>query len=1477
MEESEDLSGKETLGEEPINISGGVDLGQEHKNPEGMDLPLVTERQIADTGAIFNEEINGEDDELSFGSFQSEATSVTASSVKVASEIMEESNEPLSTENHLLAPDPEAKLNPRSGEDVDCVQNEDEIAHVEIVNDENNDDGNDEFEDFGDFNDGHSNFQEHDHANIESRHEQDTHIMDHTESIQVDHDCKAKSAAIDNMDVEESPGPIQDSFFVEEVEATMDGECNNYSHGHIEPTSSHDVFEEFEEFIENDFESNIAENNGTSSTIDACITSSDNNDIDVHPSSVHLDVTDACDEPNLEEMKTRNENDNSQELDTSPNLVNDKNNETDEETNKKKNCNDAILFDNLDDFGESSNLPHLDAKSNESEECGNEANGLSLEDNNNITNTKLDHVPYQDYSEFKDTSLPGSDKIQGNDLDSSIDFHEKQDIVMKNEVNDGYDKVPNLNDNNASIESTETNNEDIKSTGNDEENSRFGVEVVHVDDHNRYDIAPAANDETLEKFDDSLPTRNAEDDKDIADAKEILEEEIICSDDNSFGDAGESDNTTSRTKDHDSEDNREAMDSNDENRSNGDEPVSTQVDNDHDDDDDNDDFGDSEAMDSNDENHSNGDEPVSTQVDKDEYDGDDDDDFGDFEAMDSNDEGHSNIEAAADASTSEKEPIETFSAADVNEDEEENDNDDDDDDDFGDFEAMDSNDECHSNIEAAADASTSEKEPIETFSAADVNEDEEENDNDGDDDDDFGDFEAMDSNDEGHSNIEAAADASTSEKEPIETSSAADVNEDEENDNDGDDDDDFGDFEAMDSNDECHGNIEAAADASTSEKEPIETSSAADVNEDEENDNDGDDDDDFGDFEAMDSNDEGHSNIEAAADACTSEKEPIETFSAADVNEDEEENDNDGDDDDDDDDDDFGDFEAMDSNDEGHSNGDEPVSTQVDDDDNDDDFGDFEAMGKSEEDGHVDVLGKGTKSVIESAFVQSAFNRLSSLFQSEDVVVPIHNTGSSNTTSQHLLDVMTDIPVQQKEQLAESTSLHLHLSKLFDHTSTKDTPSNVFIDDRDQIWRYENELNVGGFQIDQKDDVEKALYDLVNVDLPTLAEIAADEEEELDQIHQETVEKEKTISSFEHQKDLQTDTASAGKFNQDLSTDTSPLPNNPTIVAIPSRKKGESQSLNNGDIFSAFDNAFESIDHAPPNDFHESEDENSFGDFNSTPAIQEPSLSPPVSNGKDDLFGAFSDPPAAPETEHVNDADAEAFGTFSRSPMPSEVLSLPKSDLSIAAPTLVADIPNDDDDDDDNFAAFHTSSDNGQESLPTADNHFEVPFSTNDAEIPSMLPPPAMNDVDFKSDNIVDFQNNNEDGSEDDDEDGFGAFNALSSGTAEVAAAEIPSMPLSMPPPPAMNDIEIVDMQNDDEDGSEDNDEDGFGAFNALSSSTAEAVVVAPVAAEVEIPSMPPPPAVDDVDVKSDNIVDVHNDCDNEDGFGALTLCLQIQ
>ncbi|GFH52204.1 predicted protein [Chaetoceros tenuissimus] len=141
-----------------------------------------------------------------------------------------------------------------------------------------------------------------------------------------------------------------------------------------------------------------------------------------------------------------------------------------------------------------------------------------------------------------------------------------------------------------------------------------------------------------------------------------------------------------------------------------------------------------------------------------------------------------------------------------------------------------------------------------------------------------------------------------------------------------------------------------------------------------------------------------------------------------------------------------------------------------------------------------------------------------------------------------------------------------------------------------------------------------------------------------------------------------------------------------------------------------------------------------------------------------------------------------------------------------------------------------------------------------------MLPPPAMDDVDVKSDNIVDFQN--------DDEDGFGAFNALSSDLA-ASAVEIPSMPMSMPPPPTMDDVglksdNIVDAVIND-------DEDGFGAFNALSSGTAEATI-----ATAEIPSipsmpmsMPPPPAVDDVGLKSDKIVDaVIND--DEDGFGAF-------
>ena len=452
--------------------------------------------------------------------------------------------------------------------------------------------------------------------------------------------------------------------------------------------------------------------------------------------------------------------------------------------------------------------------------------------------------------------------------------------------------------------------------------------------------------------------------------------------------------------------------------------------------------------------------------------------------------------------------------------------------------------------------------------------------------------------------------------------------------------------------------------------------------------------------------------------------------------------------------------------------------------------------------------------------------------------------------------------------MTESTSLQLHLSKLFDHTSIKDTPSNVFIDDRDQIWRYENELNGGGFQIDQKDDVEKALYDLVNVDLPTLAEIAADEEEELDQIPQETVEKEKTMPSLEHEGNLQIDTASTGKFHQDLSTNTLQPPNNPTIVAIPSRKKGDNQSLNNdnspnGDIFSAFDNAFETVDHAPPNDFPESED-------NSNPAIQETSLPMPASDGKDstdNLFGTFSDLPSAPESECVNDADAEGFGAFSRSGLPSKVLPLPvASNPSIFVPDLVADNLNENNDDDDNFAEFHTQN-HEHESLPTPNYDLEVPNAFSPAEIPSMPPPPAMHDVELEPANM--------DTGNIDDDDTFGAVNALSANTADAAVEpEIPSMmPLSMPPPPAMHDVElqpegIVNAIQNDASTEEEEDDDGFGAFNALSSNTTDAPVEIPLTMPL---SMPPPPTMHDNELKPEEIIDaVQNDASIEDHDGVF-------
>ena len=97
----------------------------------------------------------------------------------------------------------------------------------------------------------------------------------------------------------------------------------------------------------------------------------------------------------------------------------------------------------------------------------------------------------------------------------------------------------------------------------------------------------------------------------------------------------------------------------------------------------------------------------------------------------------------------------------------------------------------------------------------------------------------------------------------------------------------------------------------------------------------------------------------------------------------------------------------MNLNDENESNVDEPDSTQFDEDgENDDDFGDFEAMNEPEAEGHVDVPGKGTECLIESAFVQSAFNRISSLFRLEELDVPIHNTEPCLTTCQNLVDVM---------------------------------------------------------------------------------------------------------------------------------------------------------------------------------------------------------------------------------------------------------------------------------------------------------------------------------------------------------------------------------------------------------------------------------------------------------------------------------------
>jgi hypothetical protein len=130
-----------------------------------------------------------------------------------------------------------------------------------------------------------------------------------------------------------------------------------------------------------------------------------------------------------------------------------------------------------------------------------------------------------------------------------------------------------------------------------------------------------------------------------------------------------------------------------------------------------------------------------------------------------------------------------------------------------------------------------------------------------------------------------------------------------------------------------------------------------------------------------------------------------------------------------------------------------------------------------------------------------------------------------------------------------------------------------------------------------------------------------------------------------------------------------------------------------------------------------------------------------------------------------------------------------------------------------------------------------------------------MHDVELKPDNM-------NAGTEEEDDDGFGAFNALSANTTD-AAAEL-EMPASMPPPPAMHDVELQ-PDNMDTCIEEEDDDDGFGAFNALSANTTDAPVEMP---SMMPSSMPPPPVMHDVELKPDNM-NVGTE-DDDDGFGAF-------
>jgi len=62
----------------------------------------------------------------------------------------------------------------------------------------------------------------------------------------------------------------------------------------------------------------------------------------------------------------------------------------------------------------------------------------------------------------------------------------------------------------------------------------------------------------------------------------------------------------------------------------------------------------------------------------------------------------------------------------------------------------------------------------------------------------------------------------------------------------------------------------------------------------------------------------------------------------------------------------------------------------------------------------------------------------------------------------------------------------VHLQNLFDHTTTKDNPSNVFVNERCQLWRQECadvDYSIG------KSIEDDSLYDVLDLDLPTLDEV----------------------------------------------------------------------------------------------------------------------------------------------------------------------------------------------------------------------------------------------------------------------------------------------------------------------------------------------------------------------------------------------------